>query len=184
MMIKLNNIGMHRKGRLWVNEIPNNTTFIGDTITTDEIKTSCKNSWARKSVVLELCLPRNNSNYALLGVEYYPITNDGKIEVQIESSEKENIIYEDSMEMFVKTHIGIFPEYAESIRETLYNYLNKYECVPSGKLIIRVGAQSEGGSSRKLFSIMAEAVITLLSKDLTHIEKDDIQKLVKEAVKI
>lgn len=184
MMITLNDIGMHRKGRLWINEIPDNTTFIGDTTVTDDIKTSSKNSWDKKSVVLELCLPRNNSNYALLGVEYHPKINDGKIEVQIEASEKENVIYEDSIAMFVKIHIGILPEYAEAIRETLCNYLTQNDFVPSGKLIIRIGAHCEVGSSRKLFSILTEAVMTLLSKDLTQIQNDNIQKLVKEAVKI
>jgi hypothetical protein len=119
--------------------------------------------------IVQKALPRNNSNYALLGVEYYPKINDDKIDVQIEASEKENIVYEESIETFVKTHIGIFPEYAEAIRETVCSYLTKYELVPSGNLIFRIGAQSEGGSSRKLFSIMAEAVITLLSKDLTDI---------------
>ena len=182
-MIILNNIGKNIKGKIWIDELPD-IIFNGDTTTKNEIKTSCKSLWDERSIVLELCLPRNNSNYALLGVEYYPIRKDEIIEVQIEVSKKKTVIYNSSIAMAIeKTYVGILPEYAEAINKTLSNYLVSCECVPSGKLIFRIGAHGEIGSSKGLFSMMTKVVILLLTKNLTDIKNEEIQKLVKEAIK-
>lgn len=181
-MIELNKIGKNKRGRIWINEEPK-AVFWGKNVIKTEICTTCKKGLSEQSVALELCLPRNNSNYALLGVRYSPKENTQKIIVSVESTDCKVEKYHDTIAMSIEdVYIGLLPEYAQAVFDSVCKYMEDVGDIPSGELVFNIASHGEIGSSRGLFSLMGRVVTELITKELDDKNESEIQEAVKEAI--
>jgi len=104
--LNLDNLGNHQSGRLWINECPEIKSKIIDTIqkTVEGVGAILK---YKQSAVLELLLPRNASNYALLGVTYIPLDSK-KIDIKINVGITDDVVLKDNIAFTADAvHIGI-----------------------------------------------------------------------------
>ena len=94
-MVELNNLGKHRKGRIWDGKIP---------VTNTQYSNSCKRVISsatstfidKRELALELYYPRNTSNYGMLGVKFVP-NDSNEIEVVVNSSKNIKEVYSTSL---------------------------------------------------------------------------------------
>jgi len=175
-MINLDNLGGHQKGRLWINDFPEIKIKTIDTIqkTVEGVEDISKCS---KSVVLELLLPRNASNYALLGVTYTPL-NSKKLDIVINVGTADDVVLKDNIAFTSdEVHIGIPAEYALTIIDSAVDTLKDLE-FPSGILFFDVAAHGHVGSSKMIFSRVTKMLVKIISKNVLELSESELKELV------
>jgi hypothetical protein len=175
-MIYLDNLGSQQKGRLWVNECPEMKSKIID-IMERSINGVGGISYGGKSIVLELLLPRNASNYALLGATYTPSDSNElnvKINVGISDDEvlKDNLAFKSD-----EVHIGIPAEYASMILDSAVDTLKDFK-ISAGTLSFNTGAHGYTGSSKMIFSRVTKILVKLIFKDIIKLSEEELKELV------
>jgi len=145
--IKLNN---HKKCIVWINEknkVP--ITSVGR-IMNKSIPSRMKKSTGIEQIALELSLPKNHSNYALVGFEYKSNnTNQNLTNITVLTS-NEKVYYSSQTlsDSHDKVLIGISEEYGQSVLESAVETLNDIGGFPAGEITFNVGAHAECGSSK------------------------------------
>ncbi|WCF08136.1 hypothetical protein NDS46_28410 [Paenibacillus thiaminolyticus] len=174
-MIILDNLGQFRRGRLWVNDMPELRYKVVDKLTSS-IEVKQKKYIRPTSLALEMLLsPRDMSNYAFLGVKFIP-NNDNRVNITVNVGEDEDELLNDNIAMKSdRVFVGIPCEYAEAILNTSKNVIEETLQFPSGDLEFYIGAHGESGSSKFSFSKVTEVILKLLigepeSKNVEQLE--------------
>lgn len=179
-MITLKNLGRFRKGRIWTNEAPEleyeTIEVLRETVDVTSLK-----RWDEKNLIFELSLPRNSSNYALLGLKYIP-DNEKVLKVEIKVGRSDDVLLENNIAQIVdEVHVGIPEEYARAILE--YTKENSKEIdVPPGTLMFDVGAHGYVGSSQAIFLSVTKILLNIIDKDLKSISEDELSKIINESI--
>ena len=180
LLIKLNN---YRKCRLWINEIgeliyTKAINVIERTIPSSGIKLT-----GIDQIAFELSLPKNNSNYALVGFEFRPDYNNQdttKITLPVSSAQMRC-----SMIVLSKPNdrvfIGISEEYGQDVMDSAVKVLNDIG-FPPGEIILNLGAYAECGSSKIIFAQTTRILLKLVKLDLLNMTEVEIQNKVELVV--
>ncbi|MGE7090718.1 hypothetical protein ACQKII_04525 [Lysinibacillus sp. NPDC048646] len=157
-MIALANLGQNKKGKLWVNDLPDlNYKIINRLTTSIDIE---KSMYIKPtSIALELLLSRRDmSNYAFLGIKFMP-KNIKNLNIRVNISSEEDEILSDNIAMKSDTvFLGIPNEYAEAIIDTTNKVVREHSLFPCGDLDFFIGAHGEIGSSKFSFSKVTESI--------------------------
>ncbi|SYX81803.1 hypothetical protein [Paenibacillus alvei] len=161
-MIILDNLGQFRRGRIWINDLPEMRYKVVDNLTSS-VKVKPKNYTRPTSLALELLLSRRDmSNYALLGVKFIP-GNDDRVNITVNVGEDEDELLNDNIAMKSdNVFVGIPLEYAEAVLNSAKNVIEETSQFPSGDLEFYIGAHGESGSSKFSFSKVTEVIVKLL----------------------
>lgn len=182
-MIMLDSLGKYRMGRLWIDEIPNicydNTHQLQFAAKTEFI-----NTVQSVKIALELSLPQNSSNYALLGISYTPSDNN-IIEVKINaSSNTEEKVKETIVSAIDEIYVGIPLEYANAVKSATQSVIEEINDFPNGILEFNLGAHGLIGSSNVIFSRVTYIILKLLCKNPKNMTieeiKDEINRLIEQ----
>ena len=163
------------KIRIWVNELPMKT--INGIFIVDKKYAAEQNQLQPddKQIVLELSIPRNVSNYGMLGLKYQATHTYANISINVNHYEED--IYEEAMTIQPDiVHKGIQEEYVYGI----LNGIEKNKLLKSGLYDFNMGAHSEVGSSENIFEIMTTVLLKLL--DENNFNKDFVENIVKQAM--
>ncbi|BCN32366.1 hypothetical protein [Anaeromicropila herbilytica] len=131
-----------------------------------------------KTMAVELRLPRNISNYAMLGLVYENNTISTNIEIEI--NDYEEIEYVENIAL--KTdyiHMGIPEDYVNGIEKSI-NKLNNEELISNGNYKFCVGAHGEVGSSTISFMIVCSILLKLLL--LENITKEKVREIIESEI--
>lgn len=161
------------KIKIWLDELPIQECEL-ITIIESEYQAESQDL-QNKQIVVELKIPRNISNYGMLGVKYR--NNATLANVQIYVSKYDEEIYAENIAIKPDVvHKGIPKNYVNGIINSIE--LNNGMLLKNGYYEFHVGAHGEVGSSEKIFFILTNIILKLLSKkDFT---KDTIEKIIKE----
>lgn len=128
-----------------------------------------------REIIVEIQLPKNNSNYGLLGVKYQ--SNMEQAEVIIDVSEYEEEQYMDNIAIKPDiVHKGIPDDYVNGIIRNIEN--NKGTLLKCGKYEFCYGAHGEVGSSEKIFYILTNIVLELIFEQ--DIKKENVEKIINK----
>ncbi|WP_405104323.1 hypothetical protein MHH28_17410 [Paenibacillus sp. FSL K6-1217] len=168
MQIKLDDLGKYRSGRVWVDEFP--IAPYPSRGKKMEVFASNTLGVAPCSITAELIIAaRMVSNYAFVGLSYYPSVQDN-LEVEVEIGyEKGDIIHEVIAMQPEVVRLGIPEEYVDAMLREIRDLSEDMTTeVPSGKIYICIGAHGSVGSSSVSFRKAIQVLIKLLTlKDRT-----------------
>lgn len=182
IMIKLDNLGGFKKGRIWIGEMPNIKGSVID-IVKSSFEVTNQQQWEHKAIAIELLLaPREISNYALIGAKYIP-SNNGNLEIKVNISSFDDTILLDNIALSTdEVHMGIPKEYALSIasiakeKSIELNY-------PMGSLVFDIGAHGHVGSSKMVFSTVTKVLMGLLSMNVLEKSYEELNEIVSNLLK-
>jgi len=130
-----------------------------------------------KSMAVELRMPKNVSNYAMLGVVYKK--DDTECRIEIETNDYEEIEYTENIALNPDyIHMGIPEDYVAGI-EKCFN-INGEKTINDGIYKFCVGAHGEVGSSILSFAITCNILIKLLITEI--ISKDKVEEIIKSEI--
>ncbi len=181
-MITLN-LGGFREGRLWINEKPNITMEVIDSLV-ESVDVSNFQQWEEKNIVLELFLaPRDVSNYAMLGVKYIP-TDTQKLNILVNITGFNGDILKDNIALLTdEVHMGIPQDYASSIINTAKEKAIELK-FPVGSLMFEIGAHGYVGSSKITFVILTKVLMGLLSENINEGLGEKLNDMVVSFLKV
>lgn len=153
-MINLMNLSNYKKCRLWINELGNLPKEKEEKVSETVIPSNNKNHMINTIMAIEIILPRNASNYGLIGFEYIPNKeNQSNTSVRVCFNNKLNEFKSDSLAIpNDKVFFGISEEYSQSILDSAVETISEIGGLPSGEIIFNLGAHAECGSSRAVFN--------------------------------
>ena len=166
-----------RKVRLWIDELPpppiNDVLFIkAHTL----VLGTCSGSTTK--MAMELSLQKHNSSYGLLGVELIPVCNQDYLEIKVCYSTKNTNIFNETLAYNKSTVFSTLPEeYAETILKRSVDFARNHPSFPTGQLIITTGAHCEVGSSKALFGIITDILLSLLVLNKSKYDDNEIETL-------
>ena len=82
-MIELNNLGLHRKARLWLDNSFQELIFEPRKTIKQDIKLQATRMTGDANIAFELSLPGNASYYALLGMEFRPTESGDLLTINV-----------------------------------------------------------------------------------------------------
>lgn len=128
-----------------------------------------------KIIVVEIQLPKNNSNYGLLGTKYR--SNQDIADIVVDVSEYETEQYIDNIAIKPDiVHKGIPNDYINGIIRNIEK--NKELLLKCGKYEFCYGAHGEVGSSEKIFYLLTGIVLELISEQ--DINKESVEKIINK----
>lgn len=183
-MIEFEYLEQSYEARLWIDEsIKFSMKTVGSNETTLKVPNKCDPPWETLRLVFEMRLPRNASNYVLLGLRYYP-ANDGKLVVRVDFSEYEGEILEDNISLQPdEVHIGIPKEYVPRILKAINEMVEEAD-LPCGKLIFDIGAHALAGSSPMSFYKATKIILKLMQKDPKAISTEELADFVYQQLRL
>lgn len=173
---KLGNEQIYKQIRIWIDEYPcvnNNKEFeIGNQIITRREKLD-----NNRNVACEVCLPKNASNYALLGCTYnnidYSFAN-----IKVCYSKEHDKIYESALNsQYYDKYICMEEEYIEGINLGA-NIFNDKKIIAKGEYLFDLQVICEVGSSISIFSKTAQVLLEIIH--LKTLNEDSILKIIKK----
>ncbi|MFY0517977.1 hypothetical protein ACOMCU_09100 [Lysinibacillus sp. UGB7] len=181
-MIALDNLGQNKKGKLWVNNLPDLNYEIINRLTTSINIENCMYI-KPTSIALELLLSkRDMNNYAFLGMKFTP-ENIKSLNIRVNTSLDLDEILSDNIAMKSDTiFLGIPNEYAEAIIDTTNKVVREHSLFPCGDLEFFMGAHGEIGSSKFSFSKVTEILLKLLIIEAENKSINQIENLVKSGL--
>lgn len=175
-MIELDNLGGYRKGRLWLDDLPE-IGYKAIKVLKSSVESE-NHKWGLKTIALELLLaPREISNYGLLGVKYIP-SEDNYLNIEVKVSEFDERLLTGTIAMSTdEVHVGIPEDYAEAIMATMQDFQKNFS-LSSGTLLFDYGAHGHVGSSKIIFSKITKILMNLLSTNSKDLTNEEYKKLV------
>lgn len=172
--MKLNN---YRKCRLWVNELGELSCTKAENVLEKTIPSSLTKSTGIAQIVFELSLPKNNSNYALVGFESRPNgNNQSTTKIAVLVSNKQLQHSKDTLaKPNDKVFIGISEEYGQSVLDSAVETIKEIGGFPSGEIAFNIGAYAECGSSKAIFAQATRVLLKLSQLDLLNMAESAIQ---------
>lgn len=176
-MISLMNLSNYKKCRLWINELGNMPNEKEENVIESVIPSNNKKQMRNTIMAIEIFLPRNTSNYGLVGFEYVQDKdNKSDLCVRVCFNKKLNELKNDSLAIpNDKVFFGISEEYSQSILDSAVDTINDIGGLPSGEITFNLGAHAECGSSRAVFNKITRIIIILSQYDLLKMTKVEVQ---------
>lgn len=159
--------------KLWLDELPNLKNVSSNTFS-ERIDLNSGQQKDFKKLCIELSFLRHASNYALLGFEYIP-HNGSYLEVDILFSDK-------NTEKYLSNHLfgsetkycGLAKEYVAAIFDEIKTF-SKNNCMASGKIIFKVAANCEIGSSELIFRKATQMLLKIFINNIT--DENEIKEM-------
>jgi hypothetical protein len=130
---------------------------------------------------LEVFLYRNASYYGLLGMEYFPSSDSGNLKIIFNYTNENRVEYKDTILKYdEKVFMGLTEEYLSYTQKNIKTYLSKNDKIQGGILNFTIAANSEIGSSSKLFSALSEMLVELIVRTNSKENKDDLDNVIKD----
>ena len=130
---------------------------------------------SRSLLVIELYLPRNISNYGLLGVKCEG--NEG-IKVEVDVFDFDTVEYIDNLGINSDyIHLGLPEDYVEGIFSGVEKLIN-LGLIRNGKYKFFIGAHGEVGSSINIFDYICRVLMKLFNEN--EINSDVVEKIIKD----
>ncbi|MBU3133908.1 hypothetical protein KPL40_15875 [Clostridium gasigenes] len=172
------NLKNFKKCRLWINDTTHGIEIKLQNKVEKSIVANTTKSMDTIKVAIELALPKNASNYALIGFEYVPnktVQNKTIVSVCL-NNELRDYDNQTLAKIDDKVVMGICNEYGDSILESAIEYINSIGVFPPGEVIFNIGAHAECGSSRAIFEKATEIILMISQFDLENMTNEVIQK--------
>ena len=165
------------KARIWIDELPD-SRIDASYVIENKVATYCKEGWNVNKIALELYLPkRHHSNYGLLGIETLSTREQNTLFANIRSNNSNSKLYENTMGYGGKTvYCGLLDEYAETINRKILDFALRNSNLPSGTIDFIAGAHCEIGSSKAVFGMITEILLSLLYLNKKEYSDMEIQK--------
>jgi hypothetical protein len=179
-MIELFELTKGIKIRLWVNELPEGI-IRGHLHLSGYIHSIGTDIWRERRVAVELSLPKHNSSYGLLGLEFFPNCEQEGLEIQVNYCDTNNNLFHGTLARVKNTVFSNLPkEYAEAVIKKTIGIIRENPCIPSGSLVFSLGAHCEIGSSRFLFGIITEILLRMLFLNKDNYAIGEIERILKD----
>ncbi len=183
-MITLDKLGNYRKGRIWINELPQMDCIFNENIR-EVFPIGNSVLEEEKTIVLELGFARHCSNYALLSARFIPSQESESLILNIKvTGDRSEIFYAAETVLEDKVHTGIIKEYAQAILETVENQIRVKNWCTSGELTFIMGAHAEIGSSKSIFSLSTKLVLALMMHKSHELVPEKINQIVIDQIGI
>ncbi|MDQ0875948.1 hypothetical protein QFZ77_004607 [Paenibacillus sp. V4I3] len=165
----------YKKCRLWVDDygFPGSKD-VGKIIDKNIPSSMLKRDVASKNVI-EVSLPRNTSNYALVGFEFMPDLAGNMTEVSVHVSSEQTTYSNETLAISNNVFSGIPDEFALSVLESAIEAINEIGGFSPGRLIFNIGAYSDSGSSIMIFRLATSALIKISQFDIENMSDDLLQ---------
>lgn len=122
ILLKMNN---YRKCTLWVNEIGELPHTRAESVIEKTIPSTLKRSTGIINMAVELFLPKNHSNYALVGFQYKPYESNNITRIIVNQNNEHFYYPNETLAMpNDKVLIGISEEYGQSVLESAVETIN------------------------------------------------------------
>ena len=181
-MIILENLGQYRKGRLWIDKLPNLPFKASEKVQTN-VKVNTGLDLKPIALAVEVLLsPRHVSNYAFLGVKFTP--NQGnELNVYVHVTGDEGVVMHDNIAFKSdEVHVGLPYEYADAILKNARNIIEVLPQFSGGILEFCIAAHGLIGSSQASFAKAAEIIINLLITDLNQSDENKLKQIVANSL--
>lgn len=161
-MIEINLQGLNI-ARVWLEK--NNDLLIDDHNTNALFKFNCNSNklYNDQIIILELFLPRGaRIIYGALGLKYKYIPNN-ELSIKLHSADSSTRVFKNALISCAEiAHVGLLPEYADRILETVTETCSKNSLLPSGEVDFCYAAYSEVSSNAWVFQRLSYILINLL----------------------
>ena len=149
------------EANIWINEVPMVIQSCKSEILVEGSTELYANT---KKLIMELFIPRDHNNYALLGIDFVA-TNEKKVIAKININNQNQTKYKDAIALSIDTvTYGIIDEYKEGIINSIHKHV-KSQTLPSGIITYNISAYAEIGSSQKMFELVSDILLSLLIHD-------------------
>ncbi|MHC1730416.1 MAG: hypothetical protein AB9888_00060 [Bacteroidales bacterium] len=126
-------------------------------------------------------LPREVSNYGLLGMEFFPIDGES-VQYEIIYLEQGNEILIDNVALTTdRVYTGMPKEFAVAVKEVMERF--KGSEIPVGKYSFITSAYGIVGSSRAVFSKLASILLRLAANNPNSLSMDQMKAIIADEVK-
>lgn len=116
-------------------------------------------------ICVEIYLHKNASNYGLLGFEFNPKKSSNGLDIDIKYTNGNTEQYQSEINKYDKTiYCGLTEEYVSYTKNRIINKLNQLNYFYNGSIIVSCAANSEVGSSPKIFGIISDIIIEFFFK--------------------
>jgi len=180
-MIFLDNLGGLKRGRFWINQLP---------FRLEPSARSLVDSFDHYNSLFipafRICceialLPREISNYGLLGLEFSPLEGHS-VQYEIFYLENNRVLLEDNIAMrSEQVYIGIPKEFAIAIKDVMEK-LNGSE-IPVGKYSFITSAYGAVGSSKVIFSKLTSILLKLACANPNVLNGETTKLLIADEIK-
>ncbi len=166
------------EANIWINEVPMVIQSCKSEILVEESTELYANT---KKLIIELFIPRDHNNYALLGIDFVA-TNEKKVIAKININNQNQTKYNDAIALSIDTvTYGIIDEYKEGIINSIHKHV-KSQTLPSGIITYNISAHAEIGSSQKMFELVSDILLSLLIHD--NIDEHKALQILKGSLNI
>lgn len=149
------------RSNIWVNEVPMVNDADLDAILSEK---DTVRKTGKKRIIIELFIPRDHNNYALLGLEFVP-NAEQSLTYKISINNKEGTEYNNSIALsYDQVTWGILDEYKQGIINSMNKYLNN-KSLTNGIINYNISAHAEMGSSQLMFEKVSDILLSLLVKE-------------------
>lgn len=163
-MNKIQNFG-NFKVQYWIEEFPQLPKVA--TLTSHEtLEVVASNNLVHTNkICVEMYLHKNASNYGLLGFEFRYKENSNNLDIEIHFTDGNTKEYQSEINKNDKTiYCGLIEEYVSYIKNRVVDKLQKKNGLFKGSIIVSCAANSEVGSSSRIFGIISDIIIELFFK--------------------
>lgn len=162
------------KVQYWIEEFPLLSKV--RTLTTHQIIDGIqgKNLINTNKICVEMYLHKNASNYGLLGFEFKPKKNIDGLDIEIKYTDGNTERYLSEINKYDQTiYCGLTEEFIPYIKSRIMNKIQKLNYFYNGSIIVSCAANSEVGSSPRIFEIICDVIIEIFIK----IEEKEVLEL-------
>lgn len=172
----------YKRCKLWINDVESSLGTTSENTITTFVPSVPTKSIGKIQIAIEISLPKNMSNYALIGFEYVPSEqNIDKTNITVCINKQSREFPNDTLAMKNdKVYFGISEEFGQSILDTVVETLNEMGGFSSGDIIFNIGSYSECGSSKSIFCKATKVILMLSQFDLLNMTESDIRNKLEE----
>lgn len=168
------------KIKYWIGEMPA-INITNNLIEEDNIQVKCDRRSANIKAALEVFLYKDASYYGLLGAEYFPSSDSDNLKIIFNYINENEEEYNDTiLEYDEKVFMGLTGEYLNYTKKNIKTYISQSGKIQGGVLNFTVAANSEVGSSSKLFSVLSEMLVQLLTEVNPKEYNSDLDNVIKD----
>ena len=167
--------------KIWINEFPQMDKV--------DIKKYSNSFTSRKEssnlpckFAIEMQLMKHASSYGLLGMEYSPVKNSNKINIEIDYTKENKVRYMSSLSLHSDyLYIGLEEPYLDFTKNSIENFVQSQNDMPCGTYHFSIAGNCEVGSSPFLFGIISEMLLESYLKLCNSIDVNKIESIIEKA---
>jgi hypothetical protein len=170
-------LGRHRRGRVWIGEVPD-VAFAPANTLTFEIVGGKSSFHETRLAAVEVLVPLGpNFMYGLLGGRWQPEPTD-VLRVVVGISDSKERLFRNNLTMGLdEVHVGLLSEYAHSVRTGIDLVTGETHGLAGGKLSMNYCAHGAIGSCEAVFKHLAIILVRLLHMTAAHPSDEELLRL-------